>query len=1450
MVLVLGLGLFARPVILHAQSAPDSIVAVTAANQGLSQVAREDLPLTGTFWLITSNGYSLPMPCAPLDQTLPIYAVSDTVFIADGTGGLVALNLHRAGYDTVAGVLAAQANDVVALVNQIATTQMLRPIMRAMGMDTPMDEETSGGSGFNNGLAGYTWDTNQLWLEITNISNDTAFVNLHNATNQVYAIWSTTNLVTPMLTPWQVETELWPGDTNCQPFTLQAFGRQNLFLRAEDWTGIDSDSDGIPDWWAWNYFGVVSVNATNHDAFGNTLLYDYQNSVDPSPIVFSIRPIQYVNTTTPALPLTILGGTPFYMAVLVNDYNTDDAVWVPYNTNLTASLSGGDGNYDVQIGLRSHATDSTPTWRQVSLILDTVAPVLTITNPSSLIVSNTIINLQGFANETLSAVSFDVSNAGGTVTNQAGYLTGSYLDYNVGAYTTNYFTCPNATLAGGSNSITIHAADLAGNTTSLNLALNCVADTSPPTLNVISPVAGQPISGSSFTVQAQVSNPAAKLSATIIDESGNTNTIQGLVENNGLAWVNNLPLGTGNNTVTVTAVFASGVTNTQTFTVIGNDIGLVVDPLTQFNQASVTVTGSVGDPDNDCVFVNGIRANYTDDLGDWEADNVPVSANGTAALKVEVYVGDPVLIGTLTQFVPQPVTVATMSYQVQEHKEYNSVIYWTYENPGNHRITHGSYNDDNLDDTGINWLAGAGGVAQSVGFDDNLPGTYDTQNSFGPNQSDFQAAGWLWENATVDVPAWSDTTADGWPEWGSFQRQAATRVQLVPPGGQANGLTNVYLVRFAAAETDNFPPDWDESLLPLPPETFEIGNQPLVNTGETNMDDSTANGAVWGMTTISALAGQNVEVTPSLITPPQGNWDYYYDIQACQLYPPMVDVNRDGVIDGNDVTSASQPYRFWVNDDHDGYDANGVQDDLDPSTGDDATSNSITCTRDLEDYTRLWLNVQGITNELQNGTFLLALQWEGVTGSPAIRLFPAADTTNGGTGYLTDTNAAQAQITAPFGTNIVDQSGQTVVASSAPFFFTTNFWQNYATNPVTHLLFDGVSAGSGKLVLAIYKNDGVTKLGEGQPLYLDLDEITNMYERWTVGEGNGTTPATNATLLSDFQHTSGSPEANQYILFVHGYNWSPWQKDAYAETSFKRLYWQGYKGRFGSFLWPTAYHDSTLGTVVHYDSSEYIAWQSASGLEGLLNSLHSQYGSSVYILAHSLGNVVVGEALRKAAQDGLGQLVNTYVASQGAVPGNCYDSTLSGSDLLGFAGGTLGPTTANIYNNWMTTNSAAVGTKANFYNVNDYALGKWQLDQETKPDTLFGISPPYGYRGSPSDNPPLQDGFYSTYPAYVGPFQTTLYLGNASSISNRYEISAFAAEPRSLAIGGISSVAGFTPQDLTSLWPPDDSTTDPTKKYSARQWHDAEFFFSNAEQQNYWHTLLNKYQLLSSPANP
>src|SRR5581483_3284549 len=51
-------------------------------------------------------------------------------------------------------------------------------------------------SGADYASDGYLFDTNALWLELTNISGGWSYLNLRNGTNMVYAIWSTTNLAT------------------------------------------------------------------------------------------------------------------------------------------------------------------------------------------------------------------------------------------------------------------------------------------------------------------------------------------------------------------------------------------------------------------------------------------------------------------------------------------------------------------------------------------------------------------------------------------------------------------------------------------------------------------------------------------------------------------------------------------------------------------------------------------------------------------------------------------------------------------------------------------------------------------------------------------------------------------------------------------------------------------------------------------------------------------------------------------------------------------------------------------------------------------------------------------------------------------------------------------------------------------------------------------------------
>jgi hypothetical protein len=490
------------------------------------------------------------------------------------------------------------------------------------------------------------------------------------------------------------------------------------------------------------------------------------------------------------------------------------------------------------------------------------------------------------------------------------------------------------------------------------------------------------------------------------------------------------------------------------------------------------------------------------------------------------------------------------------------------------------------------------------------------------------------------------------------------------------------------------------------------------------------------------------------------------------------------------------------------------------------------------------------------------LKWPVTT--PAINIYASGDPA-GSASYLTDPtgNAEFAQMVVG-GFALKDANGYTRVDTTRTYILPPSTWQGLTdANPVLHLLFEGAGVGTGQLTLVILDQNG-NELGEGPSIYMDLRDIKQFYERWTVGDGNGGAPASIVGISTDrlptgvsqgLQYSSGDPglslpgdpTQNDYILFVHGWNLPPWDKDAFAETALKRLYWQGYKGKFGTFEWPTTYttlsyeYFADAQEIAIYDPGEYSAWQSAAPLEQLLVTLHGAYGNNLYLLAQSMGNVVAGEALRIAGQQGLTNIVNTYVATQAAVVANCYDPTFTGTDLLDFTyinvlrhnvPGAYGPTTPNIYNNWMMPPTLAMSAKADFYNVNDYALNYWQGDQKLKPDM--------GYKYLGTNFQPVDD---FAYQGILG--LTPLHLGNATAVQDRYEIMAYDAEPRSLALGAVPKVVGFAPQNLPSpqIWPTD---TLPPFDYSEHAWHSAEFRFTNADMQNYWHALLgqNGFDLL------
>jgi hypothetical protein len=333
--------------------------------------------------------------------------------------------------------------------------------------------------------------------------------------------------------------------------------------------------------------------------------------------------------------LNITNGVPAQYAVLINATNFDVANWQPFTgTNINVYLGSDDGTYNVLVGLRGSTIDQQPVWQGILLTLNTVPLVITITNPIASEVSQSLIQIQGFASEPLSQITFDVSNAAGIFLDQTGYVTGEGYDTNLLKFTTNFFQCYDVQLTNGANLITLHAFDLANDETSAAFSYTVVYSTNPPLLSLVWPQPNTEIGGTNFTLQATVNEVTADVIASITDTNGDTNTVTAEVERNGNVWVSNLPLAAGTNTVTLTAINEAGIVSVTNFMVVKSAVNINVDPISngQLNQAAVTVTGTVTPGQN--VYVNGTQASV-DGSGNWTATNVTVNPTGTANLNVQ-----------------------------------------------------------------------------------------------------------------------------------------------------------------------------------------------------------------------------------------------------------------------------------------------------------------------------------------------------------------------------------------------------------------------------------------------------------------------------------------------------------------------------------------------------------------------------------------------------------------------------------------------------------------------------------------------------------------------------------------------------------------------------------------------------------------------------------------------
>jgi len=259
---------------------------------------------------------------------------------------------------------------------------------------------------------------------------------------------------------------------------------------------------------------------------------------------------------------------------------------------------------------------------------------------------------------------------------------------------------------------------------------------------------------------------------------------------------------------------------------------------------------------------------------------------------------------------------------------------------------------------------------------------------------------------------------------------------------------------------------------------------------------------------IPTQAGKQIIVTRPLENGFYGEWPFYA-LQA------QVDQNRDGILNSNDVTTASSPHVFWMNNDCDrptySIDDDWDEQDIDPvANGTDAqfviSKFRIPSLRDLEDYDRF--DVRGLRElcrDLPTGQgYSVVMRWKTIlSGNPGIFVFKSADAT-GGSAYLTDPTTAAAQIYPTLYPTNATEPGASSLAIGRVEVGLSPVLENdsvYQTNDF--FIYCGTSRGSGELAVSVYK--GSTLIGETS-VFLDIRDIKELYERWTLGDGNGGTP--------------------------------------------------------------------------------------------------------------------------------------------------------------------------------------------------------------------------------------------------------------------------------------------------------------------------------------------------------
>jgi hypothetical protein len=389
------------------------------------------------------------------------------------------------------------------------------------------------------------------------------------------------------------------------------------------------------------------------------------------------------------------------------------------------------------------------------------------------------------------------------------------------------------------------------------------------------------------------------------------------------------------------------------------------------------------------------------------------------------------------------------------------------------------------------------------------------------------------------------------------------------------------------------------------------------------------------------------------------------DVQALDITHILaVDNNRDGQItfDDNDGTTATKPFRFWINDSQEGGDISTADNDVPGSSSPNYARNQVNGRSDLINYFPVALC---LSNVLEWSPLTNGFEYHLSQADSALKFVYTSLMPTNAFDYLTNLNSFG------YGTNFDKWATnadtiQVLLSDINGTMLDTNWLAQVQTNGgYGVILAEGRHSTTNPLVLEIWHTDqfGNKTLMGGVPLNLSITNVEAMYRQINLRSGGST---------ADPGVPANYPDSlcnGRQLAFIHGLSVSG--NDARGENAevFKRLYqahshamfagvdWQGDESPWFDFTGKTDYYDNVKN-----------AFMTASNFNVAVSGLP---GSQKFVIAHSLGNMVVSSAIKDFSLN-----VKSYFALDAAMATEAYDGDNSFTDMVN-------PDTFGMFQGWM-----------------------------------------------------------------------------------------------------------------------------------------------------------------------